>query len=464
MFSGQTKNSVDSIVRRALAGVALLSCLAASQSSFAQFGFGLGIGGVVGGISIDADGTVRNASAEERSGWLQKMRSTVALPSADLASNVELRMISLSKLQAELQKAIDENRPVSEDMLYLAGLQRIEYIFVYPETKDIVLAGPAEGWIVREDASVVGKTTGRPVLQLEDLLTALRTSQATQKQAISVSIDPTPEGELRLNRLLSQIRTGAGFNPASIEPAMKEAFGPQMVKLTTVPKDSRMAQTLVAADYGMKRLAMNLEDSPVPGLTSYLEMIRNSGAAQGTQPRWWMACDYDAILHSDDFLAWKLTGTGIKAMTEDEIVEASGTRAGTGRANKQAQRWANLFTEKFSELCTTHAAFGDLRNVMDLNIIATVIDGHELERVAGCDFGLLRGKNGSLALPSWQTPATISPECSFVRGQRGWTVSASGGVEINPWKVVSQQSKPDAAVKAVYQKAAATDADRWWWN
>ncbi len=245
---------------------------------------------------------------------------------------------------------------------------------------------------------------------------------------------------------------------------MKEAFGPQQVKLTTVPTDSRMAQTLVAADYGMKRLAMNLEDSPVPGLPSYMEMIRNSGAPQGTQPRWWMACDYDAILHSEDRLAWKLTGTGIKAMTEDEIVAATGTRSGTGKANKQAERWATLFTEKYSELCTTHAAFGDLRNVMDLNIIATVIDGHELERVAGCDFGLLRGENGSLPLPKWRTPATLSPECSFVRGQRGWTVSASGGVEINPWQVVSQQSKADASVKSVYHKAVADQSARWWWN
>ncbi len=212
MISGQTKNSVDWIVRRAVAGVALMCCMAGGQTAFAQFGFGFGNGfGVVGGISIDADGTVRNASVEERSGWLQEMRRAAALPAADMAAGCELRMVSLSKLQAELQKAIDQDRPIAEEMQYLAGLQRVEYIFVYPESQDIVLAGPAEGWIVREDASVVGKTSGRPVLQLEDLLTALRTSRASQKQPISVSIDPTPEGELRLNRLLSQIRPGRWF-------------------------------------------------------------------------------------------------------------------------------------------------------------------------------------------------------------------------------------------------------------
>jgi hypothetical protein len=463
MINGQLKMSVVSVARRLVAAVALCSCLTASQAAFAQFGLGFGRVGVVGGVQVDADGTLRSAGAEETSGWLAKMRGSVSMPSADLASEVPLRMISLTKLQAELEKAIAEDRPVSDEVLYLAGLQRIEYVFVYPDRQDIVLAGPAEGWIVREDASVVGKTSGRPVLQLEDLVVALQTSEASQKQAISVSIDPTPEGEQRLNQLLSQVRTGPGFNQAAVEAAMKEAFGPQQVTLTTVPKDSRMAQTLVAADYRMKRLAMNLEPSPVAGLPSYMQMIKNGGASAGTQPRWWMACDYDAILHSEDMLAWKLTGTGIKAITEDEIVAATGSRQGSGKSNKQAQRWADLFTKKYTELCATNPAFGDLRNVMDLNIVATIIRAHELEQVAGCDLGLLCGKSGKLTMPSWATPAQIAPECSFVRGTSGLTVSASGGVEINPWKVVSQQSKPDAAVKTVYTQAGPK-TQNWWWN
>jgi hypothetical protein len=448
---------------RLMLGVLVAACLA-THSAHAQFGIG-GFNrlGVVGGVSVDADGAVRNVSVQERSGLLGNLRQMVREPAGEIGNKTELRMVSLSKLQQEIAKAMSTNAPLPEEMLYLAGLQRVEYVFVYPERQDIVLAGPAEGWIVRQDATVVGRTSGRPVLQLEDLLTALRTTEAARQQAISVSIDPTAEGELRLNRLLSQVRTGAGFNPAALEPAMRQAFGPQMVTLTTVSSDSRMAQTLVAADYRMKRLAMNLEDSPV-GLPSYMEMIRDGGASQGKQPRWWMSCDYDAILHSPDMLAWKLTGRGIKAMTEDEFVDATGSRSGSGKANKLAQRWADLFTQKFDELCSYNAAFGDLRNVMDLNIVATVIRAHELEKVAGCDFGLLRGEEGDLQTPVWKTPKTISPECSFVRGRSGWTVSASGGVEINPWKVVSQRSKSDDAVEGQRTQAlASSKGDRWWW-
>ena len=36
------------------------------------------------------------------------------------------------------------NRPLPDEVKYLAGLQRIRYVFVYPEQQDIVLAGFGE--------------------------------------------------------------------------------------------------------------------------------------------------------------------------------------------------------------------------------------------------------------------------------------------------------------------------------
>lgn len=461
MINGQYAKSVG-ISRRSVPVVALVAGLCLSQSIFAQgFGFGFGVrNGVVGGINVDAQGAVRSASVADQKSELKNLRKQVLGASGELANQTALRMVSLSKLQAKIAEAMEKNQPLGEDVLYLAGLQRIEYVFVYPDQRDIVLAGPAEGWKVRDDATVVGKTSGRPVLQLEDLLVAMRTVKAAQQQSISVSIDPTAAGQKNLERLLSRVRTGPGFNPQQLEVAMKKAFGPQTVTLTTVDTSSRMANTLVAADYRMKRLAMNLEDSPVAGLPSYMEMVRDAGN-RGTQPRWWMACDYDAILHSQDMLAWKITGRGIKAMTEEEIVETTGARRATGQTNAVAQKWADKFTEKFDELCAVNAAFGDLRNVMDLNVVATIIEGHQLESVAGCSFALLKGDE--LKTPEWSTPQTIDPECSFVRGRSGWTVSASGGVEINPWKVVATQANVDASVQVVHTKSAPS-GDNWWWN
>lgn len=422
----------------------------------AQFPFGPAFRGVVGGVQVDADGVVKTATIQERSGLLRDLRNQVLNAEGKMAEQSDLRMISLSKLQKEIARAKAANEPLTDEVRYLAGLQRIEYVFVYPEKNDIVLAGPAEGWKVRDDASVVGIKSGRPVLQLEDLLTAMRTVQAARREPISVSIDPTPEGEVRLRQLLSQF--GAGVDPTKFEGAIREAFGPQMVTLTTVANTSRMAQTLVAADYRMKCMAMKLEPSPAD-MPSYMDMIRDN-AGGGTQPRWWMTCDYDAVLKSEDGLAWKLTGQGVKALTEEEHVATDGSRTSSNRKNKLAQKWADEFTQHFDKLCSVNAAFGDLRNVMDMNVITTLIVAQKLDQTAGLDLSLLAGDE--INTPAWNSPKAIPPHCSFVRGRAGWTISASGGVEINPWRVISQQTREDKSVALVH-KQADSSSDNWWW-
>ncbi len=445
-----------------IAWVASSACAQNFNQAFGRFG-------VVGGVSVDAQGTVRDVSAEDRSELLKQLRESIQEPKGKLSEAAPLRMISLSKLQERIAQAISGQQALPDEVLYLAGLQRVEYVFVYPEKNDIVLAGPAEPWVVREDASVVGNKSGRPVLRLEDLLVALRTSEATRNDVISVSIDPTAEGQVRLRQWLAQVGSGNGFDPVAAEPAMKAALGPQIVTLTTVPKTSRMAHVLVAADCAMKRLAMNLEPSPVKGLSSYMEMVRDRGTSQQVNPRWWMATNYDAILHSPDRLAWKITGLGIKTLTEDEMVSSTGDRTSTGKSSQLAQRWAELFTSKFDQLCSVNAALGDLRNVIDLNIVGAMIRGHGLQELAGCDLSLLCGADSSqLETPQWSVPERLTPHCSFIRGRAGWTVSASGGVEINPWQVVSQAAKVDESLNSVHQQAqpvsTAPDSPTWWWN
>ncbi|GIW99173.1 MAG: hypothetical protein KatS3mg111_2506 [Pirellulaceae bacterium] len=452
------------VLCRVLAIGATIAGLLITDRAWGQnFGFGLR-GSAVGGVAIDADGTVRTASHEERTGWLEQLRQHVAAPQGELSQPSAMRWVSLTKLQEEIQQAIAENRRLSEEVLFLAGLQRIEYVFVYPDTADIVLAGPAEPWTVREDGAVVGQQSGRPVVRLEDLITALRTVPAARQEPISVSIEPTPEGQQRLNRLLGQVRVGPGFQPARLEAMMKEAFGPQIVKLSVVDPSSRMAVALVAADYEMKRLAMNLEESPVQGLPSYLELIRDVGAPTNTQPRWWIECDYEAIEHSPDHLAWKLNGRGIKALTEDQFIDAAGNRRGTGRSNRYAERWSELFTEHFDQLCQFNAAFGDLRNIMDLNVVATVIRGHQLDAKAGCDLSLLYGeKNSTLETPRWNAPKSVLPQCSFIRGKAGWIVSASGGVALNPWRIVVEKAQPSSDLHLV-NTANELPRRNWWWD
>ncbi len=58
-----------------------------------------------------------------------------------------MRKISLKALEAASSTILTENSGMLPDEIkYLGGLQRVQYMFVYPDQQDIVLAGPAEGW------------------------------------------------------------------------------------------------------------------------------------------------------------------------------------------------------------------------------------------------------------------------------------------------------------------------------
>ena len=67
-------------------------------------------------------------------------------------------MVSLPRLERQVQLlAAQGNRP-SEAMQVLAGLERIQYVFVYPESGDLVIAGPAGDWTAGPGGRVLSAT------------------------------------------------------------------------------------------------------------------------------------------------------------------------------------------------------------------------------------------------------------------------------------------------------------------
>ena len=105
----------------------------------------------------------------------------------ELNGKTELRKVSLKGLEAAIDEAIKTGKPLADNVRFLGGLQQIKYIFVYPEEKDIVLAGPGEGWKIDDRGNIVGVTTGRPVMLLDDLLVALRTAGRRRRRGASVA-------------------------------------------------------------------------------------------------------------------------------------------------------------------------------------------------------------------------------------------------------------------------------------
>jgi len=369
-------------------------------------------------------------------------------------------MVSLRRLNeaaAASEKTVAELLP--DELRFLAGIQRIQYVFVYPEDHDIVLAGPGEGWKVDEEGNVVGVTTGRPVLRLEDLIVAFRTADNARRGGISCSIDPTAEGRQRLEALSAK-RSGSGAPPLA---AMKKALGPQQITLTGVPTDSHFARVLVSSDFHMKRLGMHLEPSPIKALPSFIEMLKHDNTSrEHPTPRWWMACDYEPLGRSDDGLAFELRGRGVKCLAEDEVVDAQGRVSGAGAANSIAQKWADLMTEHYDELAAKEPSFGDLRNVMDMCVIAALIAKEQLLAKASCELTTLFGSSSKLSVLPLNSPKTVDSMCSSVK-KGDELIVMSGGVLIASWQAADKtELRPAVAEARQHARPVAAPGQAWW--
>ncbi|MFP6602742.1 MAG: DUF1598 domain-containing protein [Pirellulaceae bacterium] len=420
----------------------------------------------VGGISIDAAGVVQPAALADQANLVTLLRKQLKEAPEGLVVPAGMRMISLRGLEEALEASIRNNQGALPDELrYMAGLQRIEYVFVVPERNDIVLAGPGEGWRVDDQGNIVGITTGRPVLRLDDFMAALRAVQEARRGGISVSIDPTEKGYQQLQTLLTeQRRSRRTPQLATLEPAMRKAFGNQQIKILGVPTTSHFARVMVAADYKMKRLAMKLDPSPVKGLTSFVDMVKNArNIAPDVNPRWWLACNYEPLVRSEDSLAWQLRGPGVKAMTEDEFVDDNGRVRSDGSKNPMAQKWADQLTKHYDELSKKDIVFGELRNIMDMCVIAALLEKEQLLERAGCSIPLLTDQESRVKLEAWLTPKVVPPQCSFLKTRRGWVVTASGGVQVESWPVLNK-TQMDPQIGAYLKKANPANQTGWWWN
>ncbi len=418
-------------------------------------------GSVVGGVEIDTNGVLsgkmQTLSAEVR----QQLQTRLNSANSDINKASKLRVISLRGLESAIRQSKESGKPLPSEVQFMAGLQRIEYVIVSEDGKDILIAGPGEGWKLDENGVVVGKDSGTPVIHLEDFLVAMRSVQnARQGQGISVSIDPTEEGSKRLSKYLSSLRK---FRP-NMKSEVERVNGNHNITLTGVPQSSRFAQILVTADYQMKRLSMGLESAPIANMPSLLEILKkNNSRSKTLAPRFWMETSYQPVAKSQDAKVFQLRGQGVKTLTEDSFFNQDGKAQQTGKTNKFAQQWADSMNDRFEELSKAQPVFRELRNLMDMTVVAAIIEREGMLEKVGLDIPGIKGHQNVALIPERNVPKTVPAQCSFVNIRGNWMVTASGGVQVDSW-AVAENTEIVKELGSVSATANKQTADRFWWN
>ena len=401
-------------------------------------GGGLG-GGGMGGVYMDAEGVVRALKKKP------KIAKSKASPlAADIAKRSDLRQVSLKNIDAQLRKHLAEGGSAAklpEELRTMAGLYRIDYLVLDRKNHDVLLCGPAEGWVRDVDGRAIGKTSKRPALDVADVAVALRCVLSGDGE-IKCSIDPKKSGLAKaLDYEMPAGVTGDKAEAEQIRSEIEERLGMQVVTTGGVPTGSRFARAIVDADYRMKRIAMGIDR--VPGLYTHLDAVSDiitTGVKKTNLARWWFTPNYEGVECDADHTTFRLLGQAMKLLNEEELVDESGNRTGTGHSGAKWDRFSQAFTQMLPQLEKNHTAFADLHNLYDLSMIAGVVKKEDCgDWLRGS--ALLDDK--MFAIPTEIQPKFAEPVVTtrFIKRNKGGEARlfigvALGGVSMNPSSVV----------------------------
>jgi hypothetical protein len=370
------------------------------------------------GVAISAEGVLSLKTFEDPTGQLRaaQMQAAKMGLAANLQARSLLRKVSLVRLEAAVRQAILDGKKPDQAMAYLAGLQRVQFVFYLPQTRDIVIAGPAEGFAADLSGRVCGLTSGR--LRLDDFVVALRAFPPGGRPTpfIGCTIDPTPDAMTHLQAFQKTIPHVVPENSRAetgqrIAEGLRAALGTAPIRVFGVSPQTHCAQMLVEADYRMKLIGIGLEQPPTK-ISSYFDLV-GTGARQGILQRWWFTPNY------------------------------------------------------VPELAQRSPVFAELRNSIDLLVAAAFIQQQGMADKAGWKMATF-GSEQRLAIETEPIPKEVA--CAVNANWRGsrFVAVAGGGVSIHPAKALESDrllSDKDGKLGKLHDDVEKTPpGERWWWD
>jgi hypothetical protein len=434
---------------------------------------GLALAQQAAGIEVKADGVLRMKRYQDLTGPLAKQWQAEAKAklAPGLARVSDKRKISLNRLEAAIKAKLAAGENISEEMKYLAGLTRVENVFFFPGSNDIVIAGPAEGFAADPSGRVIGIFTGRATVQLDDLITALRAYPPggdNRTEVIGVSIDPTKEGLAKMAKFFSD--ASRGFDRSKTEwlvAGMKDNLGLQNVTINGISPRTHFAHVLVEADYRMKLIGIGLENPPAK-ITSYVSKAKPGSVASNALQRWYFQPNYECVRVTEDNLAMELVGEGVKLSGQSEVVGADGSRGAGGPKNPASEAFTTSFTEQYPALAAKVAVYAQLRNLIDLSIAAAFIQEQDYYGKAGWQASTLMDEQ-KMPVEIYEAPTQVESAVNAIwRGNKLMT-PIGGGVSIRPTMALQQENllkDEEGKLKTTRDQVSVEGLaeNQWWWD
>ena len=430
-----------------------------------------GVGSVrpfVSGVYVDPQGVLQHTTERiasfPRLEMLQPPQAGGRSDSSDRPSS--LRVVSLRRLERALAERLAAGLLPTEAMRHLAGLYRLQGAALRTEEGDILLYGPASGWKYDTESRAVSVTSDLPSLCLDDLLVLLQSSRGEMQRGVfGCSINTRDANLARLRDYVAESNRRGPLAPGQLRRWLRELqqrIGRQDVVIQGIPRDSRVALVLVAADYRMKLIGVGQVEGG-DGIPDYFELLKKARLPDGPPLealRWWLTMGYRQIAHDPQRTTFQLEQGAVLAQSENQFIAAQGQRVPTGMAEPVNREFAANLTRHFDELAARDVVFGDLRNVFDLALIATLFQVEGWWNRCQWDGGVL---NRPDACPREMYPVPREVESVVahrVYQKRQIVVQVAGGVQVD-LPALLRQAKPAGELPAITQGEASED---WWWD
>ncbi len=423
------------------------------------------------GVYVNGTGEVRRVHFEH-SKKLQSVASNLERARGAALGEGEFRKVSLIQLERQLQRLAVQGKPIPESLQNLAGIYDLKYLIIDRENKDILIAGPAGPWRVNAEGISLNVTTGRPVLQLNDLVTCLR-SVWFEGGRFGCAITPRQQNLADAQEFL---RTTT-LKGDAFRRDLQQAVGLQDIEVFGIARDSSTARVLVEADYRMKLVGMGLEPS-IPSVPSYFQEAKKTpDAAQSMDvARWWFTLNYDGIATDESHTIFELLGTGVKVLSETEMLDGQGQRIHTHKSQGPTKLFADNFTKHFDELSEKYPVYNQLRNVFDLAMVCSLIRREGLALEVNWNLTYF-GRDASKGQSQYQEQPTNvarvvgsvmnSEAINFQKGSKKYRktiIGVSGGIDCPVTRLVDSTNY--AVLKSAPEMASVPhdDSQRWWWD
>lgn len=436
------------------------------------------------GVYVDAASIVASVSNDIQAHLNRRLRSTAHSAVTDTS---ELRIVSLNRIEQAIAEATATGGSLSDELQNLAGIYRVDCVVIDRENADVLIAGPAGRWRTNTSGRVVNVESGLPVLQLDDLIVCLINAFSAEGK-FGCTILPKPAALKSAQEFIAKTKSRA--TGRKWRESLRAAVGKQEVIVHGVAPDSGVAQTIVAADYLMKKIGMGLAPT-IDQCPSYFDRVGVDPAANKDQTliRWWFTMAPPTLTKDADDRIFQFSGNSIKVLSENELLDQQGRRVHTGDSDDPTAGFAEDFSRNIALLSEKYPVFASLKNVFDLALAANIVKKYDVlnrlrwqRRFGATAVGSAENPEGRTryVLVSHAYDAEVDSIMNFetfnfrIGGKRfrRTMVGVSGGVEFDSRRLFKTlkitEASPSRLPQVSRRDALANRADklpvRWWWD